>query len=45
MSVALKVPKPLTSVLSPWVKGKGDKGQCFGSKFVEVDAIIMSALF
>jgi hypothetical protein len=43
--VALEIPKPLTSVLSPSVKERGDKGQCFESKFVEVDAIIMSTLF
>jgi len=43
--VALKVPKPLTSVLSPWFKGRGNKGQCFGSKFVDVDRIIMPAVF
>jgi len=43
--VALKVPKPLTSVLSAWFKGRGNKGQCLGSKFVEVDGIIMAALF
>ncbi len=40
--VALKIAKPLTSVLSPWVRGRGDKGQCLGSKLVEVDAIIMT---
>jgi hypothetical protein len=43
--VALKIPKQLTSVLSPSVKGRGDKGQSLGSKFVEVDVIIMPALF
>jgi hypothetical protein len=41
----LKDPEPLTSVLSSWVKGRGDKGQCLGSEFAEVDAIVMPALF